>query len=140
MLFAAGQDDYRAPMLLAHVTVRARRMELLAKAGGLDRSVQDQAFMAGMFSLLGILFGMPLAEVLEPLNLGATLSDAVLHGEGELGRLLHSVESLERADEAELSLNLDDMNLSPLDLNLISLEAHQWMLGVIHDKQDVADA
>jgi len=140
MLFAAGQDDYRAPMLLAHVTVRARRMELLAKAGGLDRSVQDQAFMAGMFSLLGILFGMPLAEVLEPLNLGATLSGAVLHGEGELGRLLHSIESLERADEVELSANLDDMNLSPLDLNLISLEAHQWMLGVIHDKQDVADA
>jgi hypothetical protein len=32
------------------------------------------------------------------------------------------------------------MNVSATDLNFITLEAHQWMLGVIHDKQDVADA
>ncbi|MBV5336453.1 MAG: HDOD domain-containing protein, partial [Deltaproteobacteria bacterium] len=64
MLFAANRDDYRTPMLMARVAVRARSMELLAKAGGFDRSEQDQAFMAGMFSLLGVLFGMPLSEVL----------------------------------------------------------------------------
>src|SRR5664279_1832571 len=92
MLFAAGQDDYRSAMLLARVAVRARHMELLAKAGGLDRSVQDQAFMAGMFSLLGVLFGMPLAEVLAPLNLNDSLTGAVLRRTGELGRLLHTVE------------------------------------------------
>ena len=140
MLFAAGQDDYRSAMLLAQVTVRARHMELLAKAGGLDRSTQDQAFMAGMFSLLGILFGMPLSEVLAPLNLNPTLSAAVLNAEGELGRLLRCVECMESADEAQLHAYLDDMNVSATDLNFITLEAHQWMLGVIHDKQDVADA
>lgn len=140
MLFAAGQDDYRSAMLLAQVTVRARHMELLAKAGGLDRSTQDQAFMAGMFSLLGTLFGIPLSEVLEPLNLNATLSAAVLRGEGELGRLLRCAECIESSDEAQLHAYLDDMNVSATDLNFITLEAHQWMLGVIHDKQDVADA
>jgi len=140
MLFAAGQDDYRSPMLLARVAVRARNMELLAKAGGFDRSVQDQAFMAGMFSLLGILFGMPLAEVLDPLDLGASLSSAVLRGEGELGRLLHAVESEERADDKELCGFLDDLNVSVDDFNLINLESHQWMLGVIQGKQDIADA
>ena len=140
MLFAAGQDDYRAAMLLSRVTVRARSMELLAKAGGLDRSVQDQAFMAGMFSLLGTLFGMPLAEVLEPLNLGNSLSGAVLRGEGELGRLLHLIECVESVDEEKIYDDLDELNISATDLNLITFEAHQWMLGVIHDKQDVADA
>jgi len=140
MLFAAGQDDYRSSMLLARVAVRARSMELLAKAGGLDRSEQDRAFMAGMFSLLGILFGMPLSEVLEPLSLNASLSGAVLRGEGELGRLLQTVEGFERGDDTSLFSLLDDLNISTDEFNLINFEAHQWMLGVIHDKQDVADA
>ena len=140
MLFAAGQDDYRSPMLLARVAVRARSMELLAKASGLDRSEQDRAFMAGMFSLLGILFGMPLSEVLEPLSLNASLSGAVLRGEGELGRLLNTIEGFERGDETSLLSRLDDLKLSTDEFNLINFEAHQWMLGVIHDKQDVVDA
>ena len=96
--------------------------------------------MAGMFSLLGVLFGMPLAEVLAPLNLNDSLTGAVLCRTGELGRLLHTVESVERADEAELSGFLDALNLSTDDFNLLNLEAYQWMLGVIHDKQDVPDA
>jgi hypothetical protein len=49
-------------MLLARVVVRARSMELLARESGLDRSAQDLAFMAGMFSLLGVLFGSPLSR------------------------------------------------------------------------------
>src|SRR5450830_362431 len=40
MLFAARADDPRAPMLLARVAVRAQTMELLAKAGGLNKSTQ----------------------------------------------------------------------------------------------------
>ncbi|MEI7431070.1 MAG: HDOD domain-containing protein, partial [Betaproteobacteria bacterium] len=100
MLFAANRDDYRTPMLMARVAVRARSMELLAKAGGFDRSEQDQAFMAGMFSLLGVLFGMPLSEVLTPLKLNESLANAVLFYAGKTGRLLQSVEKLEQADES----------------------------------------
>ena len=136
MLFAASHDDYRSPMLLAHVTVRARSMELLAKASGLDRSAQEQAFMAGMFSLLGILFGIPLADVLNPLKLNESLSSAILNHAGVLGGLLQTVESAERADDAGLNFALNTLNLTTADFNALSLEAYQWMLGVIHDKQD----
>jgi EAL and modified HD-GYP domain-containing signal transduction protein len=76
MLFAASRDDYRSAMLIARVAVRARSMELLAKAVGLDRWHQEQAFMVGMFSLLGVLFGMPLPEILSPLKLSDLLDDA----------------------------------------------------------------
>jgi len=136
MLFAANRDDYRSAMLMAHVSVRARSMELLAKAGGHDRSVQEHAFMAGMFSLLGILFGMPLVDILNPLKLNDSLRNAVLHREGELGQLLNAVEKIEQADTAGLTGLLDGMNLSATEHNQLTLESHQWMLGVIHDKQD----
>jgi len=140
MLFAASRDDYRSAMLLARVAVRARTMELLAKASGFDRSVQDHAFMVGMFSLLGILFGLPLAGILKPLQLNESLASAVLHHEGELGQLLQAVESSECADETRLIGLLGCLNLPIADYNLLSLEAYRWMLGIIHDQQDAAHA
>jgi len=135
MLFAANRDDHRSAMLLAHVAVRARSMELLAKADGLDRSTQEYAFMTGMFSLLGSLFGLSLPDVLKPLKLPATLVNALLRHEGELGLLLAIVEKAEQADTEGLRENLNRLGLSMSDYIRLSLEAHQWMLGVINEQE-----
>lgn len=133
MLFAASRDDHRSAMLLARTALRARRLELLARARGLDRATQERAFLAGMFSLLGTLFGLPLTEILTPLKLNASLSGAVLDHEGELGRLLQIVECAENADQAALNPLLGDLNIGVAEFNLITLEASQWMLGVINE-------
>lgn len=135
MLFAARKDDPRSAMLLARVAVRARSMELLAKASGLDRSGQELAFMAGMFSLLGILFGQPLAEVLKPLQVSDSLVAAVLRQEGDLGLLLKTVDSAERGDAEGLAAHLGNMHLPAAEYNKLNIEAHTWMLGVIRDSQ-----
>ena len=140
MLFAASRDDPRSAMLIARVTVRARTMELLAKAVGLDRWHQEQAFMVGMFSLLGVLFGMPLADILVPLKLNPPLEEALLRHEGEIGQFLRCVESSECFDQATVSELLERHGLTPEDWNLLTLEAHQWMLGAIHDQPDNRDA
>ena len=139
MLFAASRDDYRSTMLLARVAIRARSMELLANASGLDRSQQEHAFMTGMFSLLGILFGMPLADILKPMQLNDSLTDAVLCREGVLGALLQAVECAERIDSEGLTKRLGDLNLSNAHFNQLSLESHGWMLNVIHDKRDAVN-
>ena len=136
MLFAANRNDYRSAMLLARVTVRARSMELLAGVIGLDRAQQEQAFMIGMFSLLGTLFGMPLADILRPLNLNDALSNAVLHGQGTLGSLLKAACLAEQPDKQGLSGQLEELAISHAQFNQTNLEAHQWMLDVIHDKQE----
>ena len=52
--------------------------------------------LVGMFSMLGALFGMPLAEVLQPLTLGEAALRALLEHHGELGHLLALVEAAER--------------------------------------------
>lgn len=137
MLFAASRDDYRSAMLIARVAVRARSMELLAKAVGLDRWHQEQAFMVGMFSLLGVLFGMPLPEILSPLKLSDLLDDALLAHEGDIGRFLQCIESSERLDEMHVLALLAQIGLSTEDWNRLTLEAHLWMLGAIHDQQDM---
>ena len=135
MLFAANRDDHRSAMLLARVAVRARCMELLAKAAGLDRAAQEAAFMGGLFSLLGCLFGMPLAEVLKPLQLSSALNDGLLHRDGELGLLLDIVEQAERGEDSDIAAGLSRLGLTIPDCNGVLLEAHRWMLDVVHDQE-----
>lgn len=133
MLFSARSGGEGSAMLLARVATRARLMELLARSSGLDKSNQESAFMAGMFSLLGILFGMPLEEVLRPLKISDTLLAALLRREGEIGNLLSLVENAERQDLPALASGLQALSLAASDFNLLEVQAHNWMLDVVRE-------
>lgn len=130
MLFAARSDDVRSPMLLARVSVRARTMELLARETGEGKQVQEQAFMVGMFSLLGVLFGVPLGELLAPLSLSEAAQQALLAKSGALGELLALVEAAEHCDMVAVAKGLDALQLPAIDFNRLVVEANLWMLSV----------
>lgn len=134
MLFSSREGDPRSAMLLSRVAVRARAMELLAKAVGEDKQHQEQAFMVGMFSLLGALFGMPLEEVLKPLTISDAVQQALLAHEGELGRLLCVVESAEREEYTGLDGCLSDLQLDTDTYNRVIADAYLWMQGVTAGK------
>ena len=140
MLFAANRNDTRSAMLMAHVAIRASSMEMMAKASGLDRSQQEMAFMAGMFSLLGVLFGLPLREVLAPLNLSTSLAAALHNKKGGIGQILLTVECAEKLDFEETAQQLAQLGLGGEEFAEITLEAHRWMLGVIHNQQENGSA
>lgn len=134
MLFSAREGDVRSPMLLARVAVRAHALEMLARETGMGKPQQEQAFMVGMFSLLGVLFGMPLPEVLAPLTVSDAVAQALLERQGELGALLVLVEAAERADFAALAAQLPALPLAPEDFHRVIGESHSWMLGVATDQ------
>ncbi len=135
MLFAARQNDVRSAMLLARVAMRARALELLAKSGGLDKNTQEQGFMVGMFSLLGVLFGMELTEVLAPLALGEAVHAALLHREGDLGALLTLFETAERGDLDGVAAQLDALQIPRQQFNLAMVDAATWMQGAVRESQ-----
>ncbi len=135
MLFAARQGDVRSAMLLARVAMRARALELLAKAAGLDKTTQEQAFMTGMFSLLGVLFGMPLAEVLAPLALGEAVMAALLQRDGELGALLALVEAAELGNLDGVAAGLEQLQIAGGDFNQAICDAAGWMQGALRESQ-----
>ena len=136
ILFSSQKEDARSAMLLARVALRARTLEQLAKAAGYDKEAQERAFMVGMFSLLGVLFGMPLQAVLQPLKLDPELSRALLLRQGEIGRLLTAVEALECGDPTQALALMEAMQAEPVDLDVLSIDAHVWMLGLISDSAD----
>lgn len=140
LLFAARDDDERAAMLMAHVSLRARGMELLAQAVGLDRTTQDQAFMTGMFSMLGVLFGTPLADLLRTIRVPDTVHSALVDRGGELGALLSTWEAVERADAAACAQGLARWSLPAEAFNTLLLEACVWMLHLTHARSHGATA
>ena len=131
MLFAARQGDPRSAMLLARVAVRGRLLETLTKALGRDKAGQDQAFIAGMFSLLGVLFGMPLVEVLAPLSISEPVQEALLEFKGELGVALRLCEAAEEGDFGAVTSCLQELGLSVPQFNDAIVDANHWMIGAV---------
>ena len=131
MLFASRNKDPRAPMLMARAAVRARSMELLARDAGLDRQGQDRAFMVGMFSLLGVLFGQSLEDIMRPLQMGEAIDAAVLRQEGDCGELLALMTAAEQGNLSVLTPLLAHSGISNEDFNQVLIESHLWMVGVV---------
>jgi c-di-GMP phosphodiesterase len=91
LLYARQSDSPHASPLLARAAQRAGLMEALAKRQQLSHEIQDHAFMVGMFSLLDQLFGVPVAEVIKPLNLPDPVVQGLVQHDAQLGLLLSAV-------------------------------------------------
>lgn len=83
-----------SPLLLLAAT-RGRFMELLAQRLEGSGALADQAFMAGIMSLMPTLLGMPMPEILKSLPVSSAVADALLHRDGTLGRMLLLAEGLD---------------------------------------------
>lgn len=85
---AAGGSTVR----LGAALTRARACELLAPRIGVRA---DVAFTAGLLSALDVVLRVPMAHLLDTLQLAPELDGALRHGSGGLGRLLGTVAMLE---------------------------------------------
>ena len=86
--------------LLQLAATRGRMMELLAEGlhteNRKDRDFVDQAFMTGILSLMPVLLGISITEVLAQLPLADRVQLALTEHSGALGRLLALVETTEQ--------------------------------------------
>ncbi|MBA3034139.1 MAG: EAL domain-containing protein [Gammaproteobacteria bacterium] len=97
----AGGSQVASPLLQLAAT-RGRFLELLA--GKLRPGVsefEDRAFMVGIMSLMPVLMGVPLEEILKGIQISGEMQEALEHRSGQLGIMLHLAEALE-ADDGEI--------------------------------------
>jgi c-di-GMP-related signal transduction protein len=117
---------YPSPLLLLAAT-RGKLMELLAARQARPVDYCDEAFMAGILSLIDTLIDKPLTEIVAELHLGERIAAALLRREGELGTLLQLVESVEHPDlDRTLALLAASGPLTPADLTAAEIEAMSW--------------
>ena len=133
LLYARTKKDDVANPLLPKAALRAGLAEALCEKSGGSRDAQDRAFMAGMFSLLDVLFGMPLAEIMAPLNLADEVVDALTTRAGQLGLLLRAIEAGENSAGDELDAILAKAGISREDWARSLIHACQWAIQVSHE-------
>lgn len=128
LVFASGGQNGTSNPLLLMAATRGRLMELLAaelRPG--DVALADQAFMAGIMSLMPALVGLPITEIVAPLGLMANVRDALCAGTGSLGALLRIAESSEDGDMLRLTQALTELpGLGPKAINRAQTQALQW--------------
>lgn len=135
LLLYARQSEHGAGLnpLMPRAAFRASLMESVCQKNGGSKEEQDAAFMVGMFSLLHVLFGQPLSEVLQPLNLMDDVLGALLHRSGHLGAMLSLVES---ADTDKSAVSLQKLLDTGLDIEAYYrcvTKAYEWVNQVCLD-------
>lgn len=108
-LVALQAFSERPPSVFVNALVRARMCEQLAKLAG----IKDPGpyFITGLFSLLDVLTGMPVAELINELPLTSAVERALLAEEGQLGSALVCARAYERGAWEKLAFAGLDTNL-----------------------------
>ncbi len=128
LLLASASTSGYSPVLMETAVVRGRLTELLGKTA-LARGEGENLFVAGMFSLLDRLLGLPMKEVLDTIQLPDEVVRALLTRGGMYGPYLALAEACELNSElvASLAASLD---ITPADVNKAHLSALAWAQNV----------
>lgn len=128
LVFSSGKQQGTTNPLLLLAATRGRLMELLAaELRPSDNAFADQAFMVGIMSLMPVLMGQPIADIVTPLGVAASVRDALCDGSGPLGSLLKLAEASETGDLGALTSNLAALDgLHAKALNRAQTQALQW--------------
>lgn len=130
LLIYADPDDGQHPNpLLYKAAVRGRLMELLApKLEPLPDlpNLPDNAFMIGCFSLLDILLGISMPEILLQLPISETAIEALAHHAGSAGKLLQALEIADSRNLATADRLLEELAIDKDDFLKAQIDALSW--------------
>ena len=128
LLLATASTSGYSPVLMETAVVRGRLAELLGQKF-LGKGEAENLFVAGMFSLLDRLLGLPMDEVLATIQLPAEVVQALKKREGRYGPYLALAEACELNSKLVASL-ADTLDVSPTEVNQAHLSALAWAQSV----------
>lgn len=129
LLFTGGHPDaLRYDPLSQLCGTRARFMELAAgRLRPADDRFADSAFMTGVFSLVHVLFGRTIEDIVSKLLIDPDILRALLERDGDLGLLLNATEAAESGDPTVIHAACDALPVfTSDDLCMLGLAAAAW--------------
>lgn len=134
LMFTVAADPgarFPSPLLVLAAT-RGKLMELLcAKQTGSSSPRGDEAFLAGIMSLMTALLGLPMEQILESLPVRPAVAEALTHRTGELGELLRLTEMVEQTDIGAIDAQLERLpGLDAAKINDAYVGAIEWANGI----------
>ena len=133
LLFHFERAGYRERMLTEQALVRGRTLELLAGKGKIPPT-PEHLFLIGLFSLLDIVMGQPLPELLKSAAVPDSVRDALLGNKGVLADALHLAmlgEADSMAAPAQYEAALHRCGLSDADFAPAATQALVWVHEIV---------
>ncbi|USD64345.1 HDOD domain-containing protein [Vibrio sp. SCSIO 43136] len=124
MIALASTSEGKPNSLYSASISRARFSELIAKNH--PQMEPSSAFLTGIFSLLDSLLDQSLDDILESLPVDQSIKDALLKGEGELGKTIELVKAFEQAKWDKVAQLRAELNIKEDELTDIYDDAIIW--------------
>ena len=125
-------DAQRQPLLQV-AALRGRMMEILAeRSHPRQRPLADQAFIAGLMSMMPAALGLPMPEIIAQIDLEAEIVAALDTRAGPLGHLLALIEAYDAEDAHACATLLAAHPAAQLTLGLLNAslaDALRWVNG-----------
>jgi len=118
IIMASGQTQTAEILVIA--LVRAKMCERLGHQ--LGTKAPEKYFTMGLLSVLEALYESPMQEILDKLPLPEDISDALVHGTGEMGLVLSCVKAYEAGEWMELN----HLQLEPSIIRDFYLKSIDW--------------
>jgi c-di-GMP-related signal transduction protein len=128
VLLATASTSGSSPVLLETAIVRGRFSELLGQPF-MSKTEAENLFVAGMFSLLDRLLGLPMEEVLSSIQLPDAVTEALISRSGAYGPYLALAEACELNSMLVGSL-AESLRISPAEVNKAHLSALVWAKNI----------
>ena len=104
------------PEILRASIIRANMCSSIAPKANMEKQDQE-LFIIGLFSLIDVLLGRPMEEILEEIPLSKTIKSALLGKPTKYKNILDLVISYERADWDDFSRYASKLKISEVDLS-----------------------
>ncbi len=127
-LFSATKGESNQTLIDTSL-MRARMMELLC--GLLKRKeYESQAHMVGLLSLADAIFKIPMRDIIEQGSFSDAVKNALLQGEGELGKMLKIALVIEHGNYKKIELISRKLGIPIEELSLMLNEVFSYVLNV----------
>ena len=125
ILFTGGKSQELDRAVLENALVRGRMAEQLA-GRALFAKARDEIFVAGLFSLLDIVMGMPMEQVLKQISLPAEITEAITAQRGPYAPYLALAIACEQDDQSSIEALARQIGREVDDINAVHMDALLW--------------
>ncbi|WP_237763304.1 EAL and HDOD domain-containing protein [Thiobacillus denitrificans] len=125
ILFTGGKAQELDQAVLENALVRGRMAEQLA-GRALFAKARDEIFVAGLFSLLDVVMGMPMEQVLKQISLPAEITEAIVSQRGPYAPYLALAIACEQDDQSSIEALAKQIGREVDDINAVHMDALLW--------------
>jgi EAL and modified HD-GYP domain-containing signal transduction protein len=125
ILFTGGKSQELDQAVLENALVRGRMAEQLA-GRALYAKARDEIFVAGLFSLLDVVMGMPMEQVLKQISLPAEITEAIISQRGPYAPYLALAIACEQDDQGSIEALARQIGREVDDINAVHMDALLW--------------